>query len=528
MSKFGKIVSIALLTLFSISMSNHYVETGLVKSSDDENSAILNIIPKPVFAEPTGERFFLLRTTKIYVYPGTAELIDIGRYLADRLNPVTGFEIVVLVSAKPPTNGNIYLTIVNDDLDLGEEGYQLTVTKELITLNAYKPAGLFRGIQTIRQLLPPAIEKPTLQSISWEMATGIIRDYPRFVWRGAMLDVARHFFSVEEIKRFIDKMAYYKMNRFHLHLTDDQGWRIAVNSWPNLAIYGGSTQVGGGSGGFYTQEQYSGIVAYAQARYITVIPEIDLPGHTNAALASYASLNVNNQAPPLYTGIKTGFTSLIINKAITNHFVEDVIKEIAALTPGPYLHIGGDEVSTVPKADYAKFIERVQKIVQFYGKQMIGWDEIATSKLDDSTIVQHWNSATLAAKAVKKAAKIIMSPASKAYLDMKYDERTPLGQKWAGYLSVSKSYNWDPALEVNGVTENDILGVEAPLWTEKIITYKDIEYMVFPRLIGIAEIGWSPAADRNWDDYRRRLGIHGLRLDAMGVNFFRSQEVPWE
>jgi len=208
------------------------------------------------------------------------------------------------------------------DAQLGEEGYELTVTEDQVKLIAPNPAGLFRGVQTIRQLLPAAVENSTLQkNIDWSLPTGTIRDYPNYKWRGMMLDVSRHFFSVEEVKRLLDEMAYYKLNVFHWHLSDDQGWRIEIKSWPKLTTYGGTTQVGGGKGGFYTQEQYKEVVKYAQERYITVVPEIDMPGHTNAALASYPELNCSEQTiklnpgnevkrkvPGLYTGIEVGFS----------------------------------------------------------------------------------------------------------------------------------------------------------------------------------------------------------------------------
>ncbi|MCL7454587.1 MAG: beta-N-acetylhexosaminidase [Anaerolineae bacterium] len=486
-----------------------------------------NLIPMPVSVTATGGVFALEAGTAIYVEPGSGELAAMGQYLADRLKPATGYRMPVLAAAGAPMAGSIYLTTAGGDPALGEEGYELTIAPDGVTLVANRPGGLFRGVQTIRQLLPPEIESPELQPGPWSMGTGTIRDYPRFAWRGAMLDVARHFFSVEDVKRYIDLLAYYKMNRFHLHLTDDQGWRIAIDTWPNLAAHGGSTQVGGGPGGYYTQAEYAGIVAYAQSRYITVVPEIDMPGHTNAALASYAVLNCDGVAPPLYTGIEVGFSSLCTDREITFQFLDDVIREIAALTPGPYLHIGGDEASATDPADYVRFIERVQGIVQAHGKQMVGWEEIAQADLSPTSIVQHWHS-ELAQRAAQQGVKVIMSPASRTYLDMKYDESTPLGLSWAGNISIQAAYQWDPATQVDGVTEGDVLGVEAPLWSETLEILDDIEFMAFPRLAGYAEIGWSPPDGRNWDEYRVRLGAHGPRLAAMGVNFYQSPSVPWK
>ncbi|MHB8626362.1 MAG: beta-N-acetylhexosaminidase [Aggregatilineales bacterium] len=487
-----------------------------------------DLIPMPVSVKPSGGTFKLNAGAAILVEPNSPEITKIGQYLADKLNPSTGFSIQVSTTTDVPSNGNIYLTTAGGDSTLGEEGYQLTVTPDLVTLIAYKPAGLFRGIQTIRQLLPPAVESSTVQPGPWSMATGVIRDYPRFAWRGVMLDVARHFFKVDDVKRYIDLVAYYKMNHFHLHLSDDQGWRIMINAWPKLATIGGSTEVGGGAGGYYTQADYADIVAYAQSRYITVVPEIDMPGHTNAALASYANLNCNGVAPNLYSGINVGFSSLCTSQEVTYTLVSDVVKELVALTPGSYIHIGGDESAATNPDDYVRFVERVEAIVQSYGKQVIGWEEIASGTLQPATIVQHWNQqGTLTQKAVAQGVKVIMSPANKAYLDMKYDSSTALGLHWAGYIEVQDAYDWDPANYIPGVSESDVLGVEAPLWSETLQTLDDIEYMAFPRVLGYAEIGWSPAVGRSWDEYKLRLAAHGPRLTALGVKFYPSALVPW-
>ena len=486
-----------------------------------------NIIPKPVSLEP-GNGFFILATgANINISPGSSELQSLGQYLADRLNPATGFGINIIPAGGALIPGDIYLSIDEGDPALGEEGYELTITPEQVTLRAYQPAGLFRGVQTIRQLLPAAIEGASPAQELWVIPSGNIRDYPRFAWRGAMLDVSRHFFGVIDVKRYIDLLAYYKMNRLHLHLSDDQGWRIMINAWPKLAQHGGSTEVGGGAGGYYTQTEYADLVAYAQSRYITIVPEIDMPSHTNAALASYPELNCNDIAPALYTGIEVGFSSLCVNKEITYRFIEDVVKELAALTPGPYLHIGGDEAHSTNKSDYKRFIERIQPIVAAHGKQMIGWEEIAQADLLPDTIVQHWFNDG-AQKAASQGNKVIMSPASKAYLDMKYDDSSPLGLNWAGNINLQDGYTWDPVKILGEAPENAVLGVEAPLWSETLQTVADVEYMAFPRLPGIAEIGWSQVNGRAWDEYKLRLAAHGPRLEAMGVNFYRAPDVLWE
>ncbi|MCX8068614.1 MAG: beta-N-acetylhexosaminidase [Anaerolineae bacterium] len=485
------------------------------------------LIPRPVSVSPGNGIYVLNASTRITVNPATPELLAVGEYLATHLRPATGYKLPVEVVARAPQSNSIHLTTVGGDPSLGEEGYELTVRPDGVVISAPHPTGLFWGCQTLRQLLPPAIERTTLQEEVWAIPEVTIRDHPRFPWRGMMLDVSRHFFGVETVQRLVDLIAFYKMNRLHLHLSDDQGWRIMIHSWPNLALYGGSTQVGGGPGGYYTQEQYVEIVAYAQSRHITVVPEIDMPGHTNAALASYPELNCDGVAPPLYTGTEVGFSSLCIRKDLTYRFVEDVVREISALTPGPYFHIGGDEAMATDPADYVAFVERVQEIVQAHGKRMIGWEEIAQARLAPTSVAQVWHGA-MAQQAVQRGVKVILSPASKVYLDMKYNPSTPLGLSWAGYVEVRDAYDWDPANLLEGITEENILGVEAPLWTETIQTQDDMDWMVFPRLIGVAEIGWSPRDSRNWEEYCLRLAAHGLRLEAMGVRFYRSPQVPWE
>jgi hexosaminidase len=484
------------------------------------------IIPKPVEATATGGTFTITSATRIYVEPGNDELIAIGHALAERLRPATGYALPVLATSDAAPAGQISLTTGGGDSELGAEGYQITISADGVVLAAPQPGGLFYAVQTLRQLLPPAIESSTIQAGPWELPTGMIRDEPRFAWRGAMLDVARHFFGVADVKHYIDLIAAYKLNRLHLHLSDDQGWRIWIDAWPKLATHGGSTAVGGGSGGYYTQADYADIIAYARQRYVMIIPEIDLPGHTNAALASYAELNCDDVAPSLYTGIEVGFSSLCPDKAITFQFVDDVVRELAALTPGPYLHIGGDEAVATNHDDYIRFVERFQQIVQSHGKRMIGWEEVSQINLSPASIVQYWHN-PLVGQAARQGAKVIMSPADRAYLDMKYDPTTPLGLNWAGYVDVQHAYAWDPATAVTDVSEGDIIGVEAPIWSETLETMRDVEFMAFPRLLGAAEIGWSPMAARDWDEYRIRLGSHGPRLTALGVNFYRAEAIPW-
>ncbi len=486
-----------------------------------------SIIPIPVSLTATNASFELTDATDIYVQGDSKELLKIGQYLADKLNPSTGLDIKVKSSNQAPAAGNIYLSL-KKDAELGAEGYDLNITPDGVTLEANAPAGLFMGIQTIRQLLPAQVEASSKQEGPWRIASGTIRDFPTYAMRGAMFDVSRHFFSVEDTKRFIDLIAAYKMNIMHLHLSDDQGWRIEIKSWPKLAEHGGKTQVGGGKGGYYTQDQYKDIVQYALDRYITIIPEIDMPGHTNAALAAYPELNCDGKARELYTGTEVGFSTLCTKNEITYKFIDDVVRELAALTPGPYFHIGGDESHVTKKEDYIPFVNRVQDIVLSHGKQPIGWDEIALGTLKEGAFVQHWANVDNAVNAVKQGSKVLMSPARKAYMDMQYDSTTQWGLHWAAYIELDSAYIWDPGTLVPGVAQKDVLGIEAPLWTETVDQIDEVEYMVFPRLPGYAEIGWSAANARNWDGYKKRLGAHGPRLKAMGVNYYPSKLVEWK
>lgn len=486
------------------------------------------LIPKPVSAKASEGTFELKNSTIIYISEEAPGLKKVAQYLADRLNPATGFNISIQASGTIPSSDCIILETNASNSQLGQEGYELTITAENIRLAANTPEGIFRGIQTLRQLLPASIESDKLQEGPWGIPAGTILDYPSYTYRGAMLDVARHFFGSDDVKRYIDLIAAYKMNYLHLHLADDQGWRIEIKSWPALTEIGGSTQVGGGKGGFYTQDIYNEIVQYAADRYITVVPEIDMPGHTNAALASIPKLNPDNNPVKLYTGTKVGFSTLQTNADFTYVFLNDVFRELAAMTPGPYIHVGGDESHVTKKEDYIPFIERVQEIVTANGKQMIGWDETTQSALKPTAIAQYWSKAENAKRGVSKGLKILMSPAAKAYLDMKYDPKSILGLNWAGYIEVDTGYKWNPATLVPGISKENILGIEAPLWSETVSNMDEIEYLLFPRLPGYAEIGWSDAADRSWDEYKVRLGQQAGRFKFMGIDYYPSVKVPWK
>jgi len=486
------------------------------------------LIPKPVSVKAAVGFFTLQGSTVICLSEESPELNRVARYLADRLNPATGFNLAIQTAGAIPASNCILLETKISNSQLGQEGYELTISAEQIKLAANTAEGIFRGVQTIRQLFPATIECKTVQKSLWKIAAGTILDFPSYSYRGSMLDVARHFFGPNDVKRYIDLMAAYKMNVLHLHLADDQGWRIEIKSWPALTEIGSTTQVGGGKGGFYTQEVYKDLVQYAADRFINIVPEIDMPGHTNAALASVPELNPENQPTKLYTGTNVGFSTLQTHKDFTYKFLNDVIRELAAMTPGPYIHVGGDESHSTSKEDYIPFIERVQELVLANGKLMLGWDETALSALKTTSVAQYWAKAENAKLAVSKGLRVIMSPAAKAYIDMKYNPKTHLGLHWAGYVEVDTGYKWDPATLVPGITKENILGVECPLWSETISNITQIETLLFPRLPGYAEIGWTDSADRKWEEYKIRLGHQAERFKMMEIHYYPSAKVIWK
>ncbi|WP_370461883.1 beta-N-acetylhexosaminidase [Micromonospora sp. ALFpr18c] len=489
-----------------------------------------DVVPAPRQVEPASTDDWLLPPDAVIVASADPAALTVATHLADLLRPATGYPLPVTDSPRPTQDGGITLTLVGDD-SLGAEGYRLAVTRAGVTITAATATGLFYGGQTLRQLLPPSIESPTPVSERWTLPGGTITDAPRFPYRGAMLDVARHFFTVEDVLRVVDHLARYKLNHLHLHLTDDQGWRIAVDSRPKLTTVGATTAVGGAPGGSYTKADYQRIVAYAADRHITVVPEIDLPGHTNAALVAYPELAPDKVAPPPYTGTEVGFSYVDPTDERTYDFIADVLGEVAALSPGRWLHIGGDEAFKVKGEVYTGFVERVQRIVAGLGKTVVGWHQLAPAGHVDGRVLQWWGTNggddPTTTEAVRRGARLIVSPGNHAYLDMKYAPDTPIGHDWAGLIDVRRAYDWDPATHVAGVPATAVLGVEAPLWTESVTSLAEIEFMLLPRLPAIAELGWSPRATHDWDDFRERLAGHGPRWTTAGVTFHRAPEIPW-
>lgn len=484
-----------------------------------------NIIPKPLSYKEGQGKFTLKKDTSIYVKGNTEEeteeISKIAEFLKDKLKPATGFEFNI-IKGDNPSSGSIYLTTVDPENNESNESYKMNVTSEGVKIKAVKPEGVSRGVQTLRQMLPASIDKDILVTdVEWSIPSAEIDDKPEYDYRGLMLDVARHFYTVDEVKRQIDYAAQYKINKVHMHLSDDQGWRLEIKKWPDLTTIGGSTQVGGGPGGYYTQEQFKDIVKYAAERYVEIIPEFDMPGHSNAALASYGFLNPDGKKKPLYTGIKVGFSSFMTNSEETYAFIDDVIKEVSEISLSKYIHIGGDEADSTKKEDYDYFVGRVSKIVEKYGKTAIGWDPIDTApEITSNVILQNWKDTNKAAQ--EKEMKIIISIAKKAYLDMKYNKNTPYGLDWAGYIPVETAYNWDPT---DYAPKKLVKGIEAPLWTETIEGIDEMDYMIYPRLLGYAEIGWTPKELRNWNEYKVRLETQGERMKNQGINYYRDNSI---
>jgi hexosaminidase len=482
------------------------------------------LIPYPNSVSPSVEILNIKKIKSIQFDESNSTLFEMGLDLQSFWLKHTQHEVGL--KNKSENNSNVISLEVKDFSNQNEEYYQLEIGENQITIIGQSSAGVYRGVKTLEQIVSLS-HLSSIQTIE-ALPTGTIEDAPVYGYRGAMLDVSRHFFSVEDVKRYIDLLSIYKINFLHLHLSDDQGWRIEIKAWPKLTSIGGKTEVGGSKGGFYSQLDYKEIVAYAQRRFITIVPEIDMPGHTNAALASYAELNCDDKIKELYTGMEVGFSTLCVNKKVTYEFVSDVVSEISAMTPGAYFHIGGDESHVTPKKDYIKFMNRVFDIVKQNNKIPMGWDEVVLADIPEVTVAQYWAKAENAIMAMNKKANVLMSPASYAYLDMKYDSITKLGLKWAGYITIQKGYEWDPVGLVPELDPTKIIGIEAPIWSETLEDFDDIVQMAFPRILGYSEIGWTKSEIRDWKKYSLRLSYHGEILDSLDIKFYPSSEINWK
>ncbi|SIN95289.1 beta-N-acetylhexosaminidase [Agromyces cerinus] len=533
--------------LITASLVAAVLALGGCTATQENGDAVTGIIPAPVQFELTHGTPFTVTDETRFVASGDAG--SVAETFAAQARLATGFDLPVVSGDAEASD---IALVIDADAGTGEEAYTLESGADGLRIAAPAAAGLFRGTQTLRQLLPAEIERADASAApagGWTVPAASVADAPRFAYRGSMLDVARHFFPVEEVLDHIDRIAMLKLNVLHLHLTDDQGWRLAIDAWPELTGIGASTSTGGEGGGFYTKDDYRRIVEYAAERFVTVVPEIDLPGHTNAALSAYPELNCDGVAPKPYEGIEVGFSSLCASPEraeATDRFLADVMGEVAEMTPGPWLHVGGDESLATSEADYLDLVRRITAAGAATGKTVIGWHEMGSSReLPTGTVGQYWDfvaprddAAELTTSFVEQGGSVILSPADVAYLDMKYsdDPEGPdggkLGQLWAdGPTTLEEAYGWEPTSIVPGLAAADILGVEAPVWTETLGTSAELEFMVFPRIAAIAEIAWSPApaggAARDEASFHARLASLGTHLDALGVEYRKVDGVPW-
>lgn len=528
------------------------------------------IVPKPVSMTMGRGRFTISSSTRIVA--ASRQAARVADDLAGYLRPATGYRLPVVARAGGP--GAITLVLSSKDAvsaDPDGEGYRLSVTPAGVALAAASAHGLYNGIQTIRQLLPVWIDSPSAMPGPWSMPAVQITDYPRYTYRGVMLDIARHYESPAAVEQLIAQAAAYKINVFHLHLSDDQGFRIVINGFPNLTTIGGQGSVGTGGrtmdpGGYWTQAEYKAVVADAQAHFMTLIPEVDSPGHNNAIIMSEYNdtanplldghpqdINCSASNPPQwdYTG-DVGYSALCPDSQNTWTIMSAIIHQIDAMTPGPYHDLGGDEVpSTVlSQSQYAEFVNKEAGIIQAEGKTVMGWADMAGPGTDikSPSVAEYWNPASgsspgtvTATEAVTKGMQVVMAPANHAYLDQKYVSGSAgnvpptLGQNWAcaNGCDVDQFYNWDPGSYVTGVTDRNVIGVEGAMWSETVVNLSQVGYMVFPRLPALAEVAWSPKADRSstsspaYLDFLGRLAAQGGRYLAAGQNFYPSTEVPW-
>ncbi|MEN1974156.1 family 20 glycosylhydrolase [Cellulomonas sp. P4] len=482
----------------------------------------LRLVPAPRSVRVgDGAPFVVSAGTTVTVGVSPAE-VSLGVLAAEVLSRATGATVEVRYRdvAEPTQPGDVALRLAEG---LGAEEYRVEVDPDRVEVSAGSPEGLVRGLATLQQLL-------RREDGAFVAPPVVVEDAPAHGWRGLSVDVARHFFGPDELRVVVDLMAAYKLNVLHLHLSDDQGWRLDLPSRPALAARSGGTAVDGDPGGFFTTEEYEALVAYAAARGVRVVPEIDVPGHVNAALHAYGELTPEGEPTEAYTGIDVGFSKLAADLPATEPFLRDVFGDVAAVTPGEYVHIGGDEVLTMGHDEYARLVAMASDAVRAAGKQVVGWQEIATTPLEPGTVVQYWDTRMDPAPfvaAARAGARLLMSPGSKAYLDMKYDADTPLGLEWAGHIELRDAYDWEPTALVPGLPEGSVIGVEATVWTETLRSLDDLMTMLLPRLAAVAEVAWTRPEQRDWEDFRARVAAHGPRWDAQGLAWYPSPQVDW-
>lgn len=505
----------------------------------------INVIPTPVSLTQNEGVFKLGK--KMAFQASTPEATVVAEFFASRINQATGYQVTV--GNKEVSDG--IALIIDEAISENSEGYTLDVTPKGVTVKAKTPQGLFYGMQTFMQLLPAEIESPAVvNGIAWTAPCVTVQDQPRFGYRGIMLDPCRHFIPVENVKKQLDVLAMFKINRMHWHLTDDQGWRIEIKKYPKLAEIASKRIDGEGTehGGFYTQEQIKEVVQYAADRFITVIPEIELPGHEMAAIAAYPELSCRSEqgTPRIIWGVED--IVMCAGKEETFQFLEDVIAEVAPLFPGEYFHIGGDECPKISwkncplcqkriKEEGLKgnkehsseemlqsyFVQRMEKVLsEKYGKKIIGWDEILEGGLAPSATVMSWRGEQGGIAAANMDHDVIMTPGGNGmYLDTYQSDPKIEPVSIGGYTTLEKVYNYNPTPDTLVATGKDkfIQGVQCNLWSEYMYNTDIMEYRIYPRILALAEIGWSPLNRKDYKDFERRIDNALVRLDEHNINY---------
>jgi hexosaminidase len=514
------------------------------------------VIPRPSRLEPREGHFTVNARTVIWSDAASAA---VARRLARWLEPATGYAFAVHTGGKPPARA-IVLRRDRSLARLGREGYALDVRPTGVVARSSGDAGLFYAVETIRQLLPPEIfREASVAGVAWTIPAVRIEDAPRFSWRGAHLDVGRHFMPKEFVKKYIDLLALHKLNTFHWHLTEDQGWRLQIAKYPRLTdvgawrkesiigrqqLYRDSTQWrfdGEPHGGFYTQDDAREIVAYATARFVTVVPEIEMPGHALAAIASYPELGVTGQ--PIEVATRWGVFPDILNaEPATVRFMQDVLDEVMKIFPSPFIHIGGDEADkakwkTSPRIQarikelglaneeelQSWFVRQMDSYLAAHGRRLVGWDEILEGGLAPGATVMSWRGTKGGIAAARAGHDVVMAPQRYTYLDH-YASRDTVNEPIAigGFTPLDTVYSYDPVpSELTPAEAKHILGTQAQLWTEYMKDPKKVEYMAFPRLAALAEAAWTARDRKDLADFHGRLATHLERLDALDVNYRR-------
>jgi hexosaminidase len=509
-----------------------------------DNSMEPALIPYPVKLEARPGEFRFTEKSRILVNTSARPT---GEYLSDVLASALQVRLSVAdESTASDSSGNIIVHIA-PDAELGQEGYQMDVEPGAVRISAATAAGAFYGVQTLQQLFATQRDLSSNTSVVLAAIPCLhIEDQPRFRWRGLLLDASRHFFTVAEIERLLDLMALYKFNTFHWHLTDDQGWRIEIKQYPKLTEVGAWRDDGQGKkyGGFYTQDQIRSVVAYAAARHITIVPEIEMPGHCQAALAAYPELSCTGG--PFAVGARWGIYNDVYcaGKDQTFDFLENVLTEVMDLFPSSIIHIGGDECpkdrwKACPdcqariKSEGLKdeqelqsyFIKRIDAFVATKGRRIIGWDEILEGGLAPGAAVMSWRGTAGAVAAAKANHDVVLSPTSNCYFDYPQSRPSNETKSQGNYLPIEKVYRFNPMpAQLSSEYAAHVFGAQGNLWTEHIENAPRLDYMAFPRACALSEVLWSPADHRTWDDFHRRLMQELKLLDALHVNYFKESQ----